>query len=44
MSYHSGGSNDLFGDGSVKLLKETIDMATYRALGTRGSFEIGGAY
>ena len=39
-SFHPGGANFLFGDGSVKFLKESIDLATYRALGTRGSGEV----
>ena len=33
-SYHPGGVNSLFGDGSVRFLKNTIDGNAYRALGT----------
>jgi prepilin-type N-terminal cleavage/methylation domain-containing protein/prepilin-type processing-associated H-X9-DG protein len=33
-SYHPGGVNTLFGDGSVRFIKSTIDGNTWRALGT----------
>ena len=33
-SYHPGGVNALFGDGSVRFVKSTIDGGTWRALGT----------
>jgi prepilin-type N-terminal cleavage/methylation domain-containing protein/prepilin-type processing-associated H-X9-DG protein len=33
-SYHPTGVNSLFGDGSVKFLKDSIDGSTYRALGS----------
>lgn len=33
-SWHPGGVNALLGDGSVRFLKETIDGATWRGLGT----------
>jgi prepilin-type processing-associated H-X9-DG protein len=34
-SWHLGGSNFLLCDGSVRLLKETIDQRVYRFLGNR---------
>ncbi len=34
-SLHPGGAHFLFGDGSVRLLKSSIDTPTYRALATR---------
>ena len=34
MSYHPTGTNYLFGDGSVKFLKSSIDLGLYQALGT----------
>jgi prepilin-type processing-associated H-X9-DG protein len=39
-SLHSGGANALFGDGSVKFLKETISPATFAAIMTRACGEI----
>ena len=33
-SYHPGGVNSLFGDGSVKFLKDSINWRAWRALGT----------
>ena len=37
---HPGGANFLFGDGSVKFLKETINMRVFTNLVTRGGGEV----
>ncbi|WP_435018902.1 DUF1559 domain-containing protein [Tundrisphaera sp. TA3] len=42
-AFHPGGANFLFGDGSVKFLKETISMRIFAGLVTRGGGEIQGA-
>ena len=39
-SYHPGGVNALFGDGSVKFIKNTIQWRTWRAIGTVGGGEV----
>ena len=39
-SRHPGGVNMLLGDGSVRFVKDTVDLATWRALGTRGGGEV----
>jgi prepilin-type processing-associated H-X9-DG protein len=39
-SNHPGGANFLFTDGSVKFIKETVNMQTYWALGTRNGAEV----
>ncbi|WP_435016171.1 DUF1559 domain-containing protein [Tundrisphaera sp. TA3] len=39
-SYHPGGVNTAFADGSVKFIKSTINLLTWRALGTRAGGEI----
>jgi prepilin-type processing-associated H-X9-DG protein len=38
-SQHPGGVNVLFGDGSVKFVKNTVSLLTWRALGTRNGGE-----
>ena len=39
-SYHPGGVNVLFGDGSVRFLKESIALVVWRALSTRNGGEV----
>jgi prepilin-type processing-associated H-X9-DG protein len=39
-SYHPGGVNTLFGDGSVHFVKNSINLATWRALGTIAGGEV----
>lgn len=39
-SHHPGGVNVLFGDGSVKFVKDSINVNTWRALGTRAGREV----
>jgi prepilin-type N-terminal cleavage/methylation domain-containing protein/prepilin-type processing-associated H-X9-DG protein len=43
-SYHAGGVNALFMDGSVRFVSSTIDQTTWRALGTRNGGEVVGNY
>jgi prepilin-type N-terminal cleavage/methylation domain-containing protein/prepilin-type processing-associated H-X9-DG protein len=43
-SNHSGGVNALFGDGSVHFITSSIDLNTWRALGTRAGGEVIGDY
>jgi prepilin-type N-terminal cleavage/methylation domain-containing protein/prepilin-type processing-associated H-X9-DG protein len=43
-SDHSAGGNFLFGDGSVHFVRQTIDLTTYQALGTRAGGEVIGNY
>jgi prepilin-type N-terminal cleavage/methylation domain-containing protein/prepilin-type processing-associated H-X9-DG protein len=40
VSLHPGGANMLFGDGSVKFLKNSISMPTYCALGSKAGGEV----
>ncbi len=37
-SYHVAGANFLFGDGSVKLINDEVDLRLYRAMSTRDGF------
>jgi hypothetical protein len=39
-SHHPGGVNVLNGDGSVKFVKESVDLATWRGYGTRNGREV----
>jgi prepilin-type N-terminal cleavage/methylation domain-containing protein/prepilin-type processing-associated H-X9-DG protein len=39
-SYHPGGVNLLTGDGSVRFIKNSINLQTWRALGTRNGGEV----
>jgi prepilin-type processing-associated H-X9-DG protein len=39
-SYHPGGINTLFGDGSVKFIKNTVGQNIWWALGTRANGEV----
>ncbi|MDR3623360.1 MAG: DUF1559 domain-containing protein [Paludisphaera borealis] len=39
-SYHPGGVNTLFGDGSVRFIKETIQWQAWRALGSVAGGEV----
>ena len=39
-SRHPGGVNILFGDGSVKFIKDTVNLQTWRALGSSRGGEI----
>lgn len=39
-SYHAGGVNALFMDGSVRLISNSLSLETYRALGTRAGGEV----
>jgi prepilin-type N-terminal cleavage/methylation domain-containing protein/prepilin-type processing-associated H-X9-DG protein len=42
-SYHPGGVNVAFGDGSVTLINDSIDLMTWRAMGTRNGGEVANA-
>jgi len=39
-SRHSGGVNVLFGDGTVRFVKDTVNVPTWRALSTRNGGEV----
>jgi prepilin-type processing-associated H-X9-DG protein len=39
-SRHPGGVNVLFGDGSVKFVKDSVNLQTWRALGSRAGGEV----
>jgi prepilin-type processing-associated H-X9-DG protein len=39
-SRHSGGANTLFGDGSVKFIKSSVNEMTWWALGTKAGGEV----
>ncbi len=39
-SWHPGGANVLFGDGSVHFMKNSIDSSTWAAVGTRAGGEV----
>ena len=39
-SRHPGGVNTLFGDGSVKFIKDSVNLQIWRALGTRAGGEV----
>ena len=43
-STHTGGCNFVFADGSVKFLRQSVDMVTYQALGSRNKGEVIGDY
>jgi len=39
-SYHPGGVNTLFADGTVRFVKNTVNMVTWMSLGTRANGEV----
>jgi prepilin-type processing-associated H-X9-DG protein len=39
-SYHHGGANFAFGDGSIRFIRETVDPGVYRLLGHRADGEL----
>ncbi|HJZ57849.1 MAG TPA: DUF1559 domain-containing protein, partial [Gemmataceae bacterium] len=43
-SLHTGGANFALGDGSVRFIRDSIDMPTYRALASRNGGEVIGNY
>jgi prepilin-type processing-associated H-X9-DG protein len=43
-SYHDTGVNLCLADGSVRFVRDSVDLTTWRALGTRQGWEILGDY
>ncbi len=43
-SMHTGGANFALGDGSVRFIRDSVDMPTYRALASRNGGEVLGNY
>lgn len=43
-SMHPGGANFALGDGSVRFIRDSVDMPTYRALASRNGGEVVGNY
>jgi len=43
-SYHTGGVNVSFADGSVRFIRDGVDLITWAGLGTRGGGEVLGDY
>jgi prepilin-type N-terminal cleavage/methylation domain-containing protein/prepilin-type processing-associated H-X9-DG protein len=41
-SYHTGGVNLAMADGSVRFVRDTVDVNAYRAMGSRNGGEVGG--
>jgi prepilin-type processing-associated H-X9-DG protein len=39
-SRHTGGVNVVFGDGSVRFIRDQIDLPTWRAMGSRIGGEV----
>jgi prepilin-type processing-associated H-X9-DG protein len=39
-SRHPGGVNAMMGDGTVRFIKSSIALSTWRAIGTRGGGEV----
>ncbi len=39
-SRHPGGANVLFGDGSARFIKSSVDLQTWRNIGTRNGGEV----
>jgi prepilin-type processing-associated H-X9-DG protein len=43
-SFHSGGGNELFGDGSVSFINEDVDLDSFVSLFTRAASDIAKSY